>query len=197
MPFCWMPRCVESLRLGASANFWYYSSGLGKDTGYSYCPKSTGKFEIIRSLKLISYRILVHVLMLILLNADWCGIPCFQYCFVCVWFEENFTTSKRYNGLAIFLWKFSTKKFFQRKTSKFEKAHVCHFSIWYFFYVVSKCLEEQTIDPFITLSSMDVKTIEEDKSGTDPEDEVTFDIPNVTEYRDVFQPTRSRKYRIT
>ncbi|XP_016840722.1 katanin p80 WD40 repeat-containing subunit B1 isoform X2 [Nasonia vitripennis] len=40
--------------------------------------------------------------------------------------------------------------------------------------------------------TMDVKTIEEDKSGTDPEDEVTFDIPNVTEYRDVFQPTRSQ-----
>ncbi|XP_011501573.1 PREDICTED: katanin p80 WD40 repeat-containing subunit B1 [Ceratosolen solmsi marchali] len=39
--------------------------------------------------------------------------------------------------------------------------------------------------------TMDVKTIEEDKSGTDPEDEVMFDIPNVTEYRDVFQPTRS------
>lgn len=40
---------------------------------------------------------------------------------------------------------------------------------------------------------MDVKTIEEDKSGTDPEDEVPFDIPNVTDYRDAFQPTRSRK----
>lgn len=39
--------------------------------------------------------------------------------------------------------------------------------------------------------SMNVKMIEEDKSGTDPEDELTFDIPNVTEYRDVFQPTRS------
>lgn len=45
---------------------------------------------------------------------------------------------------------------------------------------------------------MEVKTIEEDRSGTDPEDEVTtFDIPNVGDYRDVFQPTRSRKYRNT
>lgn len=43
---------------------------------------------------------------------------------------------------------------------------------------------------------MDVKTIEEDKSGTDPEDEIAFEIPNVTEYRDVFQPTRSRELKI-
>lgn len=41
---------------------------------------------------------------------------------------------------------------------------------------------------------MDVKTIEEDKSGTDPEDEVPFEIPNVTDYRDAFQPTRSREF---
>ena len=42
---------------------------------------------------------------------------------------------------------------------------------------------------------LDVRTIEEaDKSGTDPEDEATYaDIPNVTEYRDIFQPNRSCK----
>ncbi|XP_015592392.1 katanin p80 WD40 repeat-containing subunit B1 isoform X2 [Cephus cinctus] len=47
--------------------------------------------------------------------------------------------------------------------------------------------------PNLKKHSLDVKTIEEaDKSGTDPEDEVTFaDIPNVTEYQDVFQPNRS------
>ncbi|XP_011330395.1 katanin p80 WD40 repeat-containing subunit B1 isoform X2 [Ooceraea biroi] len=41
--------------------------------------------------------------------------------------------------------------------------------------------------------TLDVRTIEEaDKSGTDPEDETTYaDIPNVTEYRDVFQPSRA------
>ncbi|XP_058803027.1 katanin p80 WD40 repeat-containing subunit B1 isoform X2 [Phymastichus coffea] len=39
--------------------------------------------------------------------------------------------------------------------------------------------------------TMDVKTIEEDKSASDPDDDSTFDIPNVTEYQDVFQPTRS------
>lgn len=41
--------------------------------------------------------------------------------------------------------------------------------------------------------TLDVRTIEEaDKSGTDPEDEATYaDIPNVTEYRDIFQPNRS------
>ncbi|KAL0126718.1 hypothetical protein PUN28_005228 [Cardiocondyla obscurior] len=41
--------------------------------------------------------------------------------------------------------------------------------------------------------TLDVRTIEEaDKSGTDPEDEATFaDIPNVTEYRDIFQPSRA------
>ncbi|KYM94142.1 Katanin p80 WD40-containing subunit B1, partial [Cyphomyrmex costatus] len=41
--------------------------------------------------------------------------------------------------------------------------------------------------------TLDVRTIEEaDKSGTDPEDEVTYaDIPNVTDYRDVFQPSRA------
>ncbi|KAJ8683410.1 hypothetical protein QAD02_019202, partial [Eretmocerus hayati] len=39
--------------------------------------------------------------------------------------------------------------------------------------------------------TMEVKTIEEDKSGSEPEDETTFDIPNVSDYRDVFQPTRS------
>lgn len=40
---------------------------------------------------------------------------------------------------------------------------------------------------------LDVRTIEEaDKSGTDPEDEGSFaDIPNVTEYRDIFQPSRA------
>ncbi|XP_066593798.1 katanin p80 WD40 repeat-containing subunit B1 isoform X2 [Prorops nasuta] len=40
---------------------------------------------------------------------------------------------------------------------------------------------------------IEVKTIEEvDKSGTDPEDEVTYaDIPNATEYRHVFQPNRA------
>lgn len=42
---------------------------------------------------------------------------------------------------------------------------------------------------------MDVKTIEEDKSASDPDDDSTFDIPNVSEYRDVFQPTRSREYK--
>ncbi|CAB0032846.1 unnamed protein product [Trichogramma brassicae] len=42
--------------------------------------------------------------------------------------------------------------------------------------------------------TMEVKTIEEDKSGTDPEEEeANFDIPNVSEYRDVFQPTRSHE----
>ncbi|EFN71960.1 Katanin p80 WD40-containing subunit B1 [Camponotus floridanus] len=41
--------------------------------------------------------------------------------------------------------------------------------------------------------TLDVRTIEEaDKSGTDPEDEATYaDIPNVTEYRDIFQPNRA------
>ncbi|XP_014479530.1 PREDICTED: katanin p80 WD40 repeat-containing subunit B1 isoform X1 [Dinoponera quadriceps] len=41
--------------------------------------------------------------------------------------------------------------------------------------------------------TLDVRTIEEaDKSGTDPEDEVTYaDIPNVTDYRDIFQPSRA------
>ncbi|KMQ92602.1 katanin p80 wd40-containing subunit b1 [Lasius niger] len=42
--------------------------------------------------------------------------------------------------------------------------------------------------------TLDVRTIEEaDKSGTDdPEDEATYaDIPNVTEYRDIFQPSRA------
>ncbi|XP_020283802.1 katanin p80 WD40 repeat-containing subunit B1 isoform X2 [Pseudomyrmex gracilis] len=41
--------------------------------------------------------------------------------------------------------------------------------------------------------TMDVRTIEEaEKSGTDPEDEATYaDIPNVTEYRNIFQPTRA------
>ncbi|EGI69498.1 PREDICTED: katanin p80 WD40 repeat-containing subunit B1 isoform X1 [Acromyrmex echinatior] len=41
--------------------------------------------------------------------------------------------------------------------------------------------------------TLDVRTIEEaDKSGTDPEDEATYaDIPSVTEYRDVFQPSRA------
>lgn len=43
---------------------------------------------------------------------------------------------------------------------------------------------------------LDVRTIEEaDKSGTDPEDEATYaDIPNVSEYRDIFQPNRARKW---
>uniref|UniRef100_A0A0C9QVJ2 Katanin p80 WD40 repeat-containing subunit B1 n=1 Tax=Fopius arisanus TaxID=64838 RepID=A0A0C9QVJ2_9HYME len=41
-------------------------------------------------------------------------------------------------------------------------------------------------------ASINVKTIEEDKSGTDPEDEVTLaEIPNVTDYQDIFQPHRS------
>lgn len=46
---------------------------------------------------------------------------------------------------------------------------------------------------------LDVRTIEEaDKSGTDPEDEATYaDIPNVTDYRDVFQPSRACKYLIS
>ncbi|XP_012235415.1 katanin p80 WD40 repeat-containing subunit B1-like isoform X2 [Linepithema humile] len=41
--------------------------------------------------------------------------------------------------------------------------------------------------------TLEVRTIEEaDKSGTDPEDEATFaDIPNVTDYRDIFQPSRA------
>ncbi|XP_011869787.1 PREDICTED: katanin p80 WD40 repeat-containing subunit B1 isoform X1 [Vollenhovia emeryi] len=41
--------------------------------------------------------------------------------------------------------------------------------------------------------TLDVRTIEEaDKSGTDPEDEATYaDIPNVTDYRDIFQPSRA------
>lgn len=41
-----------------------------------------------------------------------------------------------------------------------------------------------------------MRTIEEaDKSGTDPEDEATLaDIPNVTEYKDIFQPNRSCKF---
>ncbi|XP_072762780.1 katanin p80 WD40 repeat-containing subunit B1 isoform X2 [Anoplolepis gracilipes] len=41
--------------------------------------------------------------------------------------------------------------------------------------------------------TLDVRTIEEaDKSGTDPEDEATYaDIPSVTEYRDIFQPSRA------
>ncbi|XP_076671456.1 katanin p80 isoform X4 [Andrena cerasifolii] len=47
--------------------------------------------------------------------------------------------------------------------------------------------------PGLKKHTLDVRTIEEaDKSGTDPEDEVTFaDIPNVTEYHDVFQPNRA------
>lgn len=47
--------------------------------------------------------------------------------------------------------------------------------------------------PELAKHTLDVRTIEEaDKSGTDPEDEATFaDIPNVTEYHDVFQPNRS------
>ncbi|XP_043285326.1 katanin p80 WD40 repeat-containing subunit B1 isoform X2 [Venturia canescens] len=41
--------------------------------------------------------------------------------------------------------------------------------------------------------ALQVKTIEEaDKSGTDPEDEATFaEIPNVSEYKNVFQPNRA------
>lgn len=41
--------------------------------------------------------------------------------------------------------------------------------------------------------TLDVRTIEEaDKSGTDPEDEATYAvIPNVTDYRDIFQPSRA------
>ncbi|XP_053981414.1 katanin p80 WD40 repeat-containing subunit B1 isoform X2 [Hylaeus anthracinus] len=47
--------------------------------------------------------------------------------------------------------------------------------------------------PELKKHTLDVRTIEEaDKSGTDPEDEATYaDIPNVTEYHDVFQPNRS------
>ncbi|XP_017878583.1 katanin p80 WD40 repeat-containing subunit B1-like isoform X1 [Ceratina calcarata] len=47
--------------------------------------------------------------------------------------------------------------------------------------------------PGLKKHTLDVRTIEEaDKSGTDPEDEATLaDIPNVTEYHDVFQPSRS------
>ncbi|KZC06937.1 PREDICTED: katanin p80 WD40 repeat-containing subunit B1 [Dufourea novaeangliae] len=47
--------------------------------------------------------------------------------------------------------------------------------------------------PGLKKHTLDVRTIEEaDKSGTDPEDEATYaDIPNVTEYHDVFQPNRS------
>lgn len=44
-----------------------------------------------------------------------------------------------------------------------------------------------------------MKTIEEvgDKSGTDPEDEVTYaEIPNVSDYQDIFQPNRSREFLI-
>lgn len=42
---------------------------------------------------------------------------------------------------------------------------------------------------------LQVKTIEEaEKSGTDPEDEATFaEIPNVSDYKNVFQPNRARK----
>ncbi|OAD54327.1 Katanin p80 WD40-containing subunit B1 [Eufriesea mexicana] len=47
--------------------------------------------------------------------------------------------------------------------------------------------------PGLKKHTLDVRTIEEaDKSGTDPEDEATYaDIPNVTEYHDIFQPNRS------
>lgn len=47
--------------------------------------------------------------------------------------------------------------------------------------------------PELRKHKLDVKTIEEaDKSGTDPEDDVMVaEIPNVTDYRDVFQPNRS------
>nr|XP_050846369.1 katanin p80 WD40 repeat-containing subunit B1 isoform X3 [Vespula vulgaris] len=47
--------------------------------------------------------------------------------------------------------------------------------------------------PELKKHTLDVRTIEEaDKSGTDPEDEATYaDIPNVSEYRDIFQPNRA------
>ncbi|XP_076242540.1 katanin p80 isoform X2 [Calliopsis andreniformis] len=47
--------------------------------------------------------------------------------------------------------------------------------------------------PGLKKHTLDVRTIEEaDKSGTDPEDEATYaDIPNVTEYHNVFQPNRA------
>ncbi|KAG7207471.1 hypothetical protein KM043_009105 [Ampulex compressa] len=47
--------------------------------------------------------------------------------------------------------------------------------------------------PSLKKHTLDVRTIEEaDKSGTDPEDEATYaDIPNVSDYRDIFQPNRA------
>ncbi|XP_043471346.1 katanin p80 WD40 repeat-containing subunit B1 isoform X1 [Leptopilina heterotoma] len=48
--------------------------------------------------------------------------------------------------------------------------------------------------PDLKKHTLNVKTIEEvnDKSGTDPEDEVTYaEIPNVSDYQDIFQPNRS------
>lgn len=39
-----------------------------------------------------------------------------------------------------------------------------------------------------------VKTIEESTSGTDQEEETNAEIPNVTDYREVFRPNRSCKY---
>lgn len=41
---------------------------------------------------------------------------------------------------------------------------------------------------------LDVKTIEESTSGTDPEEDVTADITNIKDYSEVFQPNRSCKY---
>lgn len=46
-----------------------------------------------------------------------------------------------------------------------------------------------------TFARINVKTIEEvDRLETDPEDETLADIPNVNDYKAIFQPNRSCKY---
>lgn len=44
-----------------------------------------------------------------------------------------------------------------------------------------------------TKTKINVKTIEESTSGTDPEEDISGDITNIKDYTEVFQPNRARK----
>lgn len=90
----------------------------------------------------------------------------------------------------------SLRKSFSRERPVGLKKHTCVFTDIRF--LISRYQTYMSIVAtyiFTRFCRMDVRTIEEaEKSGTDPEDEVTYaDIPNVTEYRNIFQPTRACK----
>ena len=118
-----------------------------------------------------------------------------ECCSVYMRFKKNCTTGRNIcREFTIQSWKFLEEEFFQRTTDRIKEAYVCFCFMKFNFN--HKFLHQLIIVYiFIYACRLDVRTIEEaDKSGTDPEDEATYaDIPSVTEYRDVFQPSRACK----